>query len=615
MNPKELFDKNLKIAKSPFSRAHEPGSHIFLTRVTTPTVIIDTTMRIFNYYITTSATSTSTTAGTSGTAGLNSLALGGVLFLIAMYTLIFKKRSSEEAKQEESDRPWPKVPGALPIIGNLIPGGFENSTSTIESWAREYGSETGVFECNIFGQKLIVLCQEEKIASVEKHRPFGVTRRQKLNNVLDGLGFKGLFSAEGDNWRTDRRLVAPQFQNRNHVRDYVDAVKLVASRLVEKFGQTMKKDGVVTINSDINCFTLDVISLVAYTIDMDTLRKDDLADGISRQMQTLMGGIFHRIFCPIPYWKIPIVGYYMDGMGAAFDSLSQTIRGIIDEHESVLLAKGQSGQNSQGEQEDFVKRSKSFLGKMLLQGQANKFNSTLTQDRLIGNILTIFFAGADTSRSALCTCLYHIAADETGLQDELAAEILTVTDLEGKAGLDDLNDGLPRLRSLVYEVLRLYGPAPLMGAENTIPIELDGIVLPPKTSFLFLLSHPTTVQATTDVTNERIPRGMMDAPPDRFCPRRWIIEAKEEGEGKAPNRKKKSVIAPTFKNGYRAFGSGMRVCPGRGLAEIEMLVCLSFLLGRFEMKLQEGHPPLSLGTKFIQCPVSDIKLVLCERNR
>jgi len=58
------------------------------------------------------------------------------------------------------------------------------------------------------------------------------------------------------------------------------------------------------------------------------------------------------------------------------------------------------------------------------------------------------------------------------------------------------------------------------------------------------------------------------------------------------------------------FGSVMRVCPGRGLAEMEMRVCLSFLLGRLEIKLEAGHPPF----RFKVCPAIDIKVVLRERK-
>ena len=267
--------------------------------------------------------------------------------------------------------------------------------------------------------------------------------------MINSCGGKGLFSAEGDIWKKERKLYGSPL-NKSHIRDYVVVAKLVASRLVEKWENTMMKAGVVTINSDLNCFTTDVTSLVGFTTDIDTLRKGD--HEIGRLTQPLMRGILFRVLFPIPYWKIPIVGQYLDGVGWLVNHMARIVQQIVEEHKSVL-AQYESVAHLQQEDEDFVKRSKRFLGKVLIQSERD--NSTLSQDRLVGNLLTLFIAGIDSSSNTLSSCLYIIAADETGLQDELAAEIMAFSELEKEDSLDDLNNRLPRLRSLMYEVLRV----------------------------------------------------------------------------------------------------------------------------------------------------------------
>jgi cytochrome P450 len=85
------------------------------------------------------------------------------------------------------------------------------------------------------------------------------------------------------------------------------------------------------------------------------------------------------------------------------------------------------------------------------------------------------------------------------------------------------------------------------------------------------------------------PRGPRDTPLSKFCGRRWLTVSQA-----LP-----SAIKPTFKSGFRPFGEGARVCPGRELAETEILVILSSILRKFEISLEPGHPPLKLVTQLI----------------
>jgi len=534
----------------------------------------------------------------------NSLALGGLFLLIAMY--FFRKKRLKQTNTKILDPPWTKIPGALPIFGNPIPGGLGNLADTLESWATAYGTERGVYECKIFGQRIVVLCNEEKIALVESHRPFNVTKREKLSKVLNGICADGLFSAEGDVWKNERKLFGPAL-NRKNVRDYVDIVKLVASRLVDKWGETTANEGVVTINSDLLSYTMDTISLVAFAKDIDSLRKGEY--GIGEDIKYLLKKAMSRIFAPFPFWNIPIVGQYLDGCGWTANRVKRTFRKIIDEHESALPnPQSKPSENIEGAVQN---RSKSFLGKILTQSK--KDNSTLNEDRLIGNLLTMFVAGSETTFNTICSCLHQIAIDDTGLQDELAAEISALPRLEKEAGLEELNEGLPRMRSLVYEVLRIKGPSPFMGLENTKAFEMDGISQPPKTSFFLLFRHASTLESSED--NKRAPRGQRDAPVNKFCARRWLVSGAEGEENGTRGMSKYSVLKPSFKTGFRPFGSGMRVCPGRDLAEVEILVVLAFVLRKFEIELQEGHPPIKFVTRIAQTLDTNIRLVLKQRNK
>ena len=165
------------------------------------------------------------------------------------------------------------------------------------------------------------------------------------------------------------------------------------------------------------------------------------------------------------------------------------------------------------------------------------------------------------------------------------------------ASLEDFTNCLPRLRSLVYEVLRLKGPVAFMGVENRDPIEIDGVQLPPNTSFFLMWRYIST----REESESRTPRGPRDTPLKDFCARRWLVDDDSKGSP--------MVVSPTYKTGFRAFGTGRRVCPGRDLAEIEILVIISSILRNFKISLEPGHPSMKLVSRFTQTP-SEIRLSL-----
>jgi cytochrome P450 len=75
---------------------------------------------------------------------------------------------------------------------------------------------------------------------------------------------------------------------------------------------------------------------------------------------------------------------------------------------------------------------------------------------MIGNMLTMIIAGNEITAVTLCSSMYAIAEDQTGLLEELAQEAMLIESIED-ADLETCVTGLPRLRSFMYEVLRLKG--------------------------------------------------------------------------------------------------------------------------------------------------------------
>jgi len=72
------------------------------------------------------------------------------------------------------------------------------------------------------------------VSPIERKRPYVVTRRKNLKSAFNSLGAQGLFSAEGQTWKKDRRLVASSLNHKNFG-EYISKIELVAERLVTKW--------------------------------------------------------------------------------------------------------------------------------------------------------------------------------------------------------------------------------------------------------------------------------------------------------------------------------------------------------------------------------------------
>ena len=504
---------------------------------------------------------------------LGPLALGAALLLIL--SALRRRRHDKQ----HGDRPWPSVPGALPIVGNSI-GAVENLVAQMEEWCRLYG-QSGIFEFNLFGVRYICACNDEMAQRIESQRPYKIQRTRMVNAAVKSIGADGVFTAEGHVWKKDRRLVGPSL-NRKNVRDYLASVKLVSGRLMSKLESV--SDDTVVIGNHILSSTVDIISLVAFDKDVDCVGKgrSDMGDDLKRAFM----GSQTRILSPVPFWKIPIIGQYLDGAGWAIKRLENEFSRLARESEDSLN----------------ISEAKTFLAKIISYSKGSGDNA-ISHKRMIGNLMTMFAAGSETTHVTICSALHTIASDTTGLQEELAAEALAVKGLES-AGLDEITDSLPRLRSLIYETLRIRGPSPFLGMENTDPFELvPGTILPPGTNFFLPYRYISTLDNADP--SRLTPLGPNNTPRAEFDARRWLTQTPHKGL---------VVNRPSHTTGFRPFGQGLRVCPGRELAEIEMLVILSSILQKFEIALEPNHAPMKLVTRFTECPNVDIRLVLKPRG-
>ena len=99
-------------------------------------------------------------------------AVAAVLVPIVYNTFLAKKK----------EKPWPCVPGALPILGNKLD--FTYMTLSMREQMDKYGNvpsnTTGLLEVSLLGSPLLLVCNNTAARDVVKLRPNKLTRSSKV---------------------------------------------------------------------------------------------------------------------------------------------------------------------------------------------------------------------------------------------------------------------------------------------------------------------------------------------------------------------------------------------------------------------------------------------------
>lgn len=194
---------------------------------------------------------------------------------------------------------------------------------------------------------------------------------------------------------------------------------------------------------------------------------------------------------------------------------------------------------------------------LLLDAQ-DETGERLTDGQIRDEVMTLLFAGHDTTTSTVAFMFYELARAPQ-LARRLAAERRELMP-DGKLDAERLTGaGLPQLEMTLDETLRKYPPAWIGPRKSIEPFELQGVRVPGNAyvNYSSWASHHLP-----DVFPE----------PERFRPERFAPHAK----------------ATLQKGAYIPFGGGSRTCIGMRFGQLEIRTIATLILSRFTLELPPG---------------------------
>ncbi len=194
----------------------------------------------------------------------------------------------------------------------------------------------------------------------------------------------------------------------------------------------------------------------------------------------------------------------------------------------------------------------------LLLDAEDEHGTSLTDRQVRDEVMTLLFAGHDTTTSTISFMFYELAR-HPHVVERLLAEQREVLRGAPPTAAQLMGDGLPQLEMVLEETLRKYPPAWIGPRRSVEAFEFDG--------------HTVPAGAYVDYcswASHHLPD--VFAEPDRFLPERFAPQARAE----------------IPKGAYIPFGGGSRTCIGMRFGQLEVRTIATLLLSRFALELPEG---------------------------
>ena len=380
-----------------------------------------------------------------------------------------------------------------------------------------------------------------------------------VSNILKLLLGNGVFVANGEEWKRQRRMIDPAFAHAKLQRVFPlmwEAAKAMHDRL-----GCMNDGQVLAVDEEMMHVTADVIFRTIFSIPLEQQGARLLFDAFTRFQESAFVLGFLRST------KLP---YFFSRRHKKAKQAALEIRQLI---EPMIRARYERHQRGEKLEENDILTS-------LITAVDAQTKSVFSFDELVDQTAFLFLAGHETSASALSWALYLIAM-QPEVQERMHAEAVSILG-EREPEYADVRK-LLFIRDVFRETLRLYPPVGFLPREAVRHETMREKRIKPGDVMLvspWLIHRHRVLWKKPDVFD-----------PDRF--------AREES--------RESIHCA-----YLPFSLGPRICTGAAFATQEAMLMLASLVRRFRFEPVAGHVPKPVGRLTIRSE-NGIRLKIAQR--
>ena len=383
-------------------------------------------------------------------------------------------------------------------------------------------------------------------------------RKDRLQRRVLSAGLSdGLLAAEGEQWRLQRRVLAPMFA-RKTVINFSSAMMAAAEALMDRWSALGERA------------TIDVAAEMA-RVTLDVVERTIFSDGFGSDAEAIrvaMAVYFNTIgkISPLDILGVPDFVPRLSRF-----RVRSTLKFFEAEVDRVISTR----RRILAEQPD---RAPSDLLTDLLQALDSEAEDRITESEVRSNILTFIAAGHETTANTLSWAMF-LLSQAPHWRERLEVE----ADRELSGPIPGVADRLVETRAVIEEAIRLYPPIAAISRVALAADDLHGEAVRPGS---LIVISPYVLHRH---------RLLWDRP-DAFDPGRFLGNARTTIDRFA----------------YLPFGVGPRKCIGSTFALQEATLVLAAIVRQFRFQPQPGHvvwPTLSVTLR----PANGLPMIVTRR--
>ncbi|KAG6473627.1 cytochrome P450 71A1-like [Zingiber officinale] len=439
-------------------------------------------------------------------------------------------------------------PPRLPIIGNLHQLGHL-AHSSMRTLAAEHGPVMLLYFGPIPNVVVSSAAAAQEVFKANDQAFCGRPDTTLADRIFYGARDVAL-SKYGEYWRRVRRICVTHLLSAKRVHSFRSIREKEAARLVATIRSASSRP--VNVTELIAAFTCDVLCRVLFGKQGEGGGRKELS--LHNDVVEAVGGAFPmRDFSPWLAWVDWLSGWDAR-VGKASRDFDAFVEKILKEHESNRIIGG----------DDHDDRRTDMVGVLLslsADGSDAADGTSLSRESIKAVLLDMFAAGMETTNTTIDWAMSEIIRHPK-IMAKAQKEIREIVGAKEEVE-EEMVQGMPYLRAVIKETLRLHPPAPILFPRESIE--------------------------DAQVLGYHIPKGT------RMIVNAWAIgkdpASWENAEEFRPERFLNNSKNFDFRGldfEFIPFGSGRRGCPGVDFATVTTGLALATLLYHFDWELPEG---------------------------